>query len=345
MTQPLRAAIAGCGGMSNHWLGILKNHREAVEIVGLADIAPGLAAKRADEHGLAGAVTGEDIRVVLDACLPDVVFDLTIPEAHREVVLAALERGCHVLGEKPLADTIDNARAMIAAARAAGRLYAVMQNRRYMEPIRRLREHIASGAMGKLTTLNSDFYLAPRFGGFRDQMQHVLLLDMAIHTFDAARYLSGAKARSVQCLEWNPSNSWYKHGASAVAIFELDNGAVYTYRGSWCADGLNTSWECDWRVVLERGSVRWDGAAGFAAERLVKCEGFAAECEKVDLAPVDPRGKEGGHEGCILEFLRCVRDGSTPETTAEDNFHSLAMVLAAIDAAGQRRAVDVQGLD
>ena len=99
-------------------------------------------------------------------------------------------------------------------------------------------------------------------------MPHVLLVDMAIHTFDTARYISGADPVSVYCKEWNPAGSWYERDSSAIAIFEMSNGLVYTYRGSWCSEGLNTTWESDWRIVGQNGSLKWDGGQGFAAQWL-----------------------------------------------------------------------------
>lgn len=344
MNEPLRVAIAGCGGMSGYWLDILGKPALGVEVVGLSDIEPSRARERAEQHGLAGAAVDADLPRLLRDTQPDIVFDLTAPAAHHEVVLAALGAGCHVLGEKPLANSLAEAREMISAAKSAGRAYAVMQNRRYAEPIRRFRAMIASGAFGAPTTLHADFFTAPRFGGFRDEMRHVLLLDMAIHHFDAARFLLGGRAKAVLCHEWNPSNSWYAHGASAAAVFEMEDGAVFTYRGSWCADGLATSWECDWRAILERGSIRWNGGAGFKAERLVEADGLQSKYEEAAAPPVNPNGKDGGHEGCIREFLRCVREGGTPETNAQDNFHSLAMVFAAIRSAEQGCRVEVEDL-
>ena len=50
--------------------------------------------------------------------------------------------------------------------------------------------------------------------------------------------MTGLAASGVYCREWNPPNSWYRQGSSAAAIFELENGAVFAYRGSWCAAGL-----------------------------------------------------------------------------------------------------------
>ena len=101
-----------------------------------------------------------------------------------------------------------------------------------------LRARCSSGAIGALTSVHADFFLAPHFGGFREEMDHVLLLDMAIHGFDALRCMTGLNASGVYCREWNPPHSWYRQGSSAAAIFELENGAVFVYRGSWCAQGL-----------------------------------------------------------------------------------------------------------
>ena len=66
---------------------------------------------------------------------------------------------------------------------------------------------------------------------------------------------SAATPSGVYCREWDPAGSWYLQGSSAVAIFDMQEGPVFTYRGSWCADGLGTSWESAWRIVGERGSA------------------------------------------------------------------------------------------
>ena len=61
----------------------------------------------------------------------------------------------------------------------------------------------------------ADFFIGAHFGGFRDEMAHVLLLDMAIHTFDQARKILGADPVSVYCHEFNPAGSWYAGASSA----------------------------------------------------------------------------------------------------------------------------------
>jgi len=340
MTEVIRVVLAGCGGMSGAWLKVAKEMPD-LEIVGLVDIKEEAARRRAVDFDLPDALISTDLASALDQTAPDVVFDCTVPEAHIHVTLEALAHGCHIFGEKPMADSMKNARKAVAAAKKAGKIYAVIQNRRYDPEIRRLRHYLESEEIGSLTTVNSDFYIGAHFGGFRDQMEHVLLLDMAIHTFDAARLITGADPVSVYCKEWNPSGSWYDHAASAVAIFEMTGGIVYTYRGSWCAEGLRTTWECDWRMIAQNGSVKWDGSDGFQVQVVAETGGFFSECRDVEMPPHDPGAKVGGHDGLIKEFIRCARTGETPETVCTDNIKSLAMVFGAIESAELGKPVEI----
>jgi predicted dehydrogenase len=341
MPKHLRAVLVGCGGISAAWL---KPARETpgLEITGLVDLVEAAARQRAAEFNLPEARIGTDLAAMLDETNPDLVFDCTPPDSHVTVTLKALQHGCHVLGEKPMADSMVNARRMVTAAAQAGKLYAVIQNRRYLAQIRRLRQFVASGAIGPLNVLNSDFYIGAHFGGFRDQMQHALLLDMAIHTFDAARFLSGSEAISVYCKEWNPAGSWYAHGAAAVAIFEMADGSIYNYRGSWCAEGLMTSWESDWRLIGQKGSARWDGADYLAAQVKSGPGGFISELREADVPPFTGPDKVRGHSSLIAEFVECVRTGRSPETTCTDNIKSLAMVFGALESAQSDRPVTIR---
>ncbi len=341
MNSELTCVLVGCGGISDAW------RRGAADLPGLTmrgfvDLNLEAAHGSAAAWNAPAALVSDDLAATLQQVRPDVVFNCTVPEAHHDVTLTALAHGAHVLGEKPLADNMAEARRMVRAAEAADRVFAVIQNRRYNSDIRRLRAFLASGVLGRLTTVNSDFYIGAHFGGFRDRMPHVLLADMAIHTFDAARYLTAAEAQSVYCHEWNPAGSWYEGDASAVAIFQMSEGIVYTYRGSWCSEGLHTSWECVWRIVGTRGSVTWDGETGFRAQVIDGDEGFMRPLADVALPEITlPPDRTGSHAGLIRDFLRAVREGGSVETVASDNIHSLAMVHAAIDSATRKMPVAV----
>src|ERR1700722_16388020 len=99
---------------------------EGLRIVGVADLDTKRAGARVAEFGLE-AVVEVDAEILMDRVNPDLVFDIVVPTARRAIVLAALARGCHVLSEKPLADTLADAKELVAAARVAGRIHAVIQ--------------------------------------------------------------------------------------------------------------------------------------------------------------------------------------------------------------------------
>lgn len=346
----LRAVLVGCGLMSRAWLEAVRQVDD-LEIVGLVDIDVTRAEGRAAEFGLRDVMVGTDAAAVIDAAKPDIVFDVVVPDARHDLAMVALGRGCHLLTEKPMADSLGHAAAIVAAAQRAGRLHAVVQNRRYHPGIRRIRRFIESGAIGDLTSVHCDFFIAPHFGGFREAMDHVLLLDMAIHTFDAARFMIGGAPTAVWCHEWEPANSWYRQGSSAVALFEFAGGTVFNYRGSWCAEGLKTSWESAWRFVGTRGSLAWDGHDDFRAERAtdrpVPDSPFLRVQESVTVPPLNEADRIGGHVGVIRDFVAAVEGGGRPETAGEDNIHSLAMVFGAIESArsGQRVPIRIPDLE
>lgn len=329
--------------MSPRWLEAAREI-DGLSVVGLVDLDSGRARARAAEFKLVDAEVGSNIGEVLDRTSADVVFDVVVPDARQSVALSAISHGCHLLSEKPLAASLDEARAIITAARKADRIVAVVQNRRYLSNVRRIRRLVDSGAIGRPTSIHCDFFLAPHFGGFREEMDHVLLLDMAIHTFDAARAMTGLEARRVYCHEWNPVNSWFRQGSSAAAIFELDDGAVLTYRGSWCADGEQTSWEAAWRIVGASGSLTWDGKDTIRAEGVAGTarEGLFSPLAPVDVPPPDDGDRTGGHLGVMRDFIAAVKGGPAPETLASDNFRSLAMVFGAIRSAETGSPVEIE---
>ena len=337
MAQHLRALLVGAGGMGREWAKNLAAHPD-VAIAGWVDLRPDAAAQSAHELGIAVGSTGTDVARALAELRPDFLVDVTIPEAHHDVTLMALSAGVPVLGEKPMANSMQQARAMVAASERAGKLYMVSQSRRYNAQLQAMRRLIGE-QIGELGILNADFYIGAHFGGFRDEMPSPLILDMAIHTFDAARFLSGADPIAVYCEQFNPPWSWYRGAASATAIFEMSGGMRYTYRGSWCAEGRFTSWEGEWRAVGARGSATWDGQNPPIAEVVATPSGFISEVE-LRTTPVAEIAL--GIAGSLRDFLHALESGTTPMGECHDNIKSLAMVFGAIESAATGRRVKIE---
>ena len=335
----MKALLVGAGGMGRVWGKTLGDHPD-VELAAWIDVRPDAAALAVEELKLTNVFTGTDMHKAIASVKPDFVVDVTPPETHREVTLAALAAGLPVLGEKPLSDTLEHARDMLAASEKAGLLYMVSQNRRFDPRIVAFKELISH--IGRPEILNADFFIGAHFEGFRKEMPSPLLLDMSIHTFDAARFLSGADAVSVYCEEFNPSWSWWKHAACATALFEMTGGLRYTYRGSWCSDGRHTPWESEWRAVGPNGSATWDGDQDIAADVVdAPGTGFMIDTRPMKATPAT-MDFAAGVNGSLREFLRALKTGTMPMCECHDNFKSLAMVFAAIESAATGRRVPVQ---
>lgn len=296
------------------------------------------------EAGL-GRLTGQEVGAIhVDTDLeraiavtrPSFAVDATVPEAHFEVTLSCLESGVPVLGEKPMSATLGEARRLVEASDRTGVLFTVSQSRRYNSQLAALRSTVAEH-LGGAELVACQFYRAPHFGGFRDEMQSPLLGDMAIHTFDAARWLIGADPVAVYCDEYNPTWSWYKGAACATAVFEFAGGARFSYSGSWCAEGFETSWEGQWRVVGPAGTAVWDGHSAPVGE-VVDAPG--ATPRTVVSTPEESVAQ--GIDGSLAEFVTSLETGSMPMGECHDNIKSLAMCVAAIGSArtGTRALVE-----
>jgi len=337
----LKVVQVGCGQMGQGWVESAAK-TAGIEIVGLVDLDRSAAEKTAARFNLPPSGVYGTLKEALAATAADVVFDVTVPEAHEAVVVEALSSGRHVLGEKPMSDSLESARRMVAAANRSDKFYAITQTQRYRPPIRALRLFLAGGAIGAVQEVHADFFIGPHFGGFRDQMDFPLIMDMSIHTFDAARFLSGCDPVSVYCHSFNPGRSWYKGDASAVVIFEMTGGVVFCYRGSWCALGEKTDWHSQWRILGSSGSVVWDGDMKFDAEAVEPnaAPAFFTPMRKLEVAVV-PMAVER-HAAVMRDFVAAVRAGRQPDTSCQDNIKSLAMVLAAVESAKTGRKVPVR---
>jgi predicted dehydrogenase len=326
---PLRVVVVGAGGMGRAWLRTVQES-PLVELAGIVDLDLDAARAAAAAIGRPDLPVGAGTAALASDVGAQAVINVTVPAAHHPVTTEALAAGLPVLGEKPVASTVAQGLSLAAASELTGQLFMVSQSRRYN---RRLFEakRLAS-ALGTVGIVSAEFFKAPRFGGFRDTMDHPLLLDMAIHQFDMARFLLDADPVSVFCEEYNPSWSWYRGDAGATAIFEMTGGERFVFTGSWCSPGQETSWNASWRISGEHGTVLWDGDN----EPLVDSIGVPLG------ADIDDPGQEIA--GSLRDFVAALRTGCTPMGRVHQNIMSLAMVEAAMLSASTGTRISVDAL-
>ncbi len=341
----MRALLVGCGAMATAWVEAVRYSNLVagrVTIVGLVDSNLIAANTLRTAQELVDVPVFSTLEEAFETVESDVVFDITPPSVRSNIVKLALGANKHVLSEKPMAESLEDAVELAELAKAQNKLFTVIQNRRYKPGVRRIGEFLATGALGEVTGLHADFFIGARFGGFRDHMDHVLLLDMAIHHFDAARFMSGQNAQTVFCRETNPVGSWYDSGPSAFATFQMSKGAFFSYRGSWCAEGARTSWDASWRITGSLGSLVWDGEDDLWAEVGDGELSFLRETKRIDVPQPASEATTQDHASVIGAFLDAVQSGQPAETDSSDNLHSIAMVFGAIESAKTGEEISIE---
>ncbi len=325
-TSPVRIIQVGAGGMGRVWLQLLAD-TPGVTLVGLVDLDTEAASRALAELGRSEVAVAASLSEIAGSTGAQAVVNVTVPVAHHPVNVEAMFAGLPVLCEKPIAPTVSQALSLAAASEASGQLLMTSQSRRYYSVLADFKTVL--GSLGEVGIATTEFFMAPRFGGFRDSMDHPLLVDMSIHAFDVARYLLDAEPVSVYCDSFNPVWSWYAGDAATTAIFEFEGGIRYTFIGSWCSPGAETSWNGSWRVSGAKGSATWDGE----------------NAPMVDLGTSqihlpEPDRKIAGETiaGSLAEFIDSLRTGRIPSGEVHSNVLSLAMVEAAVHSAqkGQR---------
>lgn len=324
-TMKIKVVQVGIGGFGKTWLTALKEN-ERVQVVGLVDMSPE-ALESAKKFLGFETPCFVSLGEALDTVKPDFLVCVVPPALHKEVAVAAMRRGVHVLSEKPFADSPGDCLEMLDVMRETGRVLAISQNYRYRPVATRLVESIRSGLIGKVGQVKCDFYLGNDFGGgFRLRMDYPLIVDMAIHHLDLARAFTGLNAVRVQGGAWNPPWSNYQGDASSSLLFEMEGGCRFNYNASWCAKGQFGGWDGQWLIEGSEGSLAYDGEK----ITLRKAPDLYRVVETSELHPADM--KKTNQAFVLDDFLDALEEGRLPQTHALDNIHSISMVFAAVEA-------------
>ena len=339
----LRIVQAGIGGHGKTWLTLLQRESadgDDIDLVAVADPSP-WARTVAEEDGIPATQIFASLDEALHFADTDAVLVVTPPATHRAVATAALEAGKHVLIEKPLATTLEDARALAGLAAERGLTLMVSQNYRFQAPVRALRRLLDGGDVGSPVALETTFMKDSRAmwpaENFRYAMDNPLLLDMSIHHLDMLRAITGRNARSITVESWRVPDSPYQGDVSLAALIRLDGDLPVVYRGSWASVGPQTTWNGDWRILTDRGRLAWIGWAGEDHEDQIVWQPFGGPPEVLRQEPL----AHSGFGGSLHAFLEAIATNSAPETSAMDNLESLAMLFAGVESASRGQSVSI----
>ena len=224
----VRIGIAGLGAAGQAFIPAILRH-EGFDWVALADPVQIVRERTQREHGVAAYASLPEL---LGHPGLDAVYLATPTQLHADHVLQAAAAGKHVLVEKPMAISLEQGRAMVDAAQQAGVILLVGHSHSYDAPIKRMRELIASGELGRIRMVNTwcftDWLYRPRRPDELDAEQGGgVTFRQGSHQFDVIRLLCGGRASSVRAktFDWNPSRQAI---GAHIVFLEFDNGAAAT---------------------------------------------------------------------------------------------------------------------
>jgi predicted dehydrogenase len=305
----------GIGGMGNAWLRAVQASPH-VEYAGFVEVNDAIAAEQVDKYQLDGTHIFKTLDQALGAVQADGVINVTPPQFHREVSIQSMEAGIPVLSEKPLADTLASAQAIVDTSNTTGVLHMVTQNYRYRDVTQTAKRALTSGVVGQAGAATVQFFRGPHFGGFREEMPYPLIIDMSIHHFDLMRFFLDSDPVTVYGRSWNPPWSWYKGDASAAVTLEFAGNRFVSYTGSWCSQARDINWNGNWRFECSAGVV------------VLQDDQVYTQRTGEDPIPVELVKMELEGQGYLLhEFYEAVMHGKPAVTTCQDNLKSLAIVF------------------
>jgi predicted dehydrogenase len=332
MMTTKRGALIGCGFFArnhmNAWAGI-----EGATIVAVCDRDRAKAEAMARDFGIAEVY--DDAQAMLAAEDVDFLDIATTPQTHRHLVELACRHGKATICQKPFAETMADAQAMVAAADEAGVPLVVHENFRWQEPFLRMRAMLEAGRIGKPHFARFSFrhgYDNYKNQPYLAEIERFTLMDVGPHLYDLARLFLGEVA-TIACRTQN-LNPIVRGEDAFTALLGHENGAVSVV-------------DCSFYSKIDPEpfpqTIAWiEGDAG----TLTLDEGYrltlhgAGGRESVDVEPGVPAwGEKPWHaiQDSVVQFQRHVVDvlhgRAEPQPSGADNLKTLALALASYESA------------
>jgi len=313
----LRVGVVGVGMMGQHHVRVYSElAREGkVELVGIADANFERAKELARKYGTIPYADYRDLaRENLDA------VDIAVPTSlHREVALEFINRGTGVLVEKPIADTIENAQAIIKAAEDKGVALMVGHIERFNPAVLKLKELIGRGELGKAVTIS-----AKRVGPMAKRIRDVgIIIDLGVHDIDVISYLFGERVRTVYARAGNVLHPAGVEDHALITLgFEDGTGIV----------------ETNWLTPHKTRTLNVVGTGGIAYLDYIEQSLKLYNNEWIKEAKIE-RKEPLRNE--IEHFIECVETGKSPIVDGEAGLHALRVALLAQESAKTGKVLEV----
>lgn len=343
MPDTVRIGLIGSGFIADIHAHAIQHHVQNARVVAVASPTPGKAARFAAERGIPHAF--QDYRELLALKDVDMVTVGVPNDRHCQITVDAARAGKHVVCEKPLCRTLEEADRMIRACREAGVLLMYAEELLFAPKYVRAKQLVDEGALGSPFLVKQwEEHSGPHEPWFWDvdRSGGGVLLDMGCHSIEYARWVFGKPpVKSVYA-----HLGTYVHGGRtrgedhSLVIVEYEGGRVGFAENSWAKGG-----GVDDRAEIygSRGHTRADLLHGNAL-RTYSEVGYGYAVEKAG----ETRGWSStmyeevwnyGFPQELQHFVNCVRGTEQPIETGDDGREVLKIILAAYQSAGEGRKI------
>lgn len=330
----IKVVQVGTGIRGRHWLEYLKAY-PGTECV--AVVEPDAAnLERAKPLLPAGCKTFTDLASALEEVEADAALIASPDRLHAEQTLACLERGLHVMVEKPFTPTVAEAARVLARAQELGRQVIVAEQYRFWaaeRTVKKLLEEERIGRIDHCIFIDHRAMRAANEGPWLARIDYPQLQAVAVHHFDSMRMWFG-RPHSLAVKTWRAPWSDYE-GFDATQA-QIDFGSIQvSYTGTMSAP----RYACAIRIEGEKGTI-WTNRRWVFLRR-----GTSRWFFPVKNVPVPPGDEEsyprGGTTALLMALQAAVEKGQLAETRGEDNIWTIAMLEAAKRSAAEARRVAI----
>ncbi len=328
-----RWGLIGASTIAKEWvIGAIR--ATGGEVVSVMSTSAERGKAYAAEQGIAKSVTTLDA-LVNDPEI-DAVYISTTNELHRDQALAAAKAGKHILCEKPLAMALNDARAMVKAAKDAGVVMATNHHLRNAATHRAVREAIKAGRIGRplAARVFHAVYLPPHLQGWRLDKPEAgggVILDITVHDADTLRFVLDSDP--MEAIAFSQAGGLGQAGLedAVMGVLRFENGVIAQFH-----DGFTTKFaETGLEVHGTDGSLIGRNVMTQRAVGTVTLRDAEGEHD----LPLDHRNL---YETALSTFHAAVAGKGQPSATGEDGVWSLATGLAVVEAARTGKTIRIE---
>lgn len=329
----LKVAVIGCGSIARHRHLVEYHAHPDVEITAVCDIVESRAQEVAEKYQAKAYTSYEELFAneeidAVSVCLPNAL--------HAPVSIAALNAGCHVLCEKPMATSREEAQQMIEAANKNNKKLMIAHNQRFVSSHAKARKLIEAGEVGKIYSFRTAF----GHGGpenwsadgrdswfFKKEQAFIGAMgDLGVHKVDLLRYVLGEEFVEVASFVETSAKEGSDVDDNAVFILKTENGIIGTLAASWAY----TAGEDNSTIIYgENAILRLEDDPNYSLVVQYK-NGETVRYELGKIQSNDEGGQKTTH--VIENFVQAIVTDTEPPISGEEGKKSLEVIIAAIES-------------